>query len=447
MVTKVNARYPDYVEKERKNYSLYVLQVRALISICDGLKGSGRRVMWCARDGKKVKSATLAGSTMPIHPHSPPESVINTLTGKYVNNIPLLTGEGAFGTLLNPTHYGAARYTSVKMSDFSKDVLMADIDLIPMMDNYDNTQLEPKYFLPIVPLALVNPSEGIAIGFKSNIFPRSLNYIIDSQISYLQNTPLKKKDFVYFTSTKSKGKRDGNTPDGNIRWGFSGDFEWISTSEIRITKLPQGESHERYQRMLIDLVSREEIEDYIDNSTDKIDITVKGKKGSFNRDDVEGIVKRLNLYQTYTEILNVIDFDGERIVNYTAEELIKDFTTWRLTWYKKRYERLLMLLQKEIQRYLDVLIAIDKNVNTVSKSTKNKKELVDILVKLGIVNTDYISELPVYRFTKEQKELVERQLKEARVKEKLYQSLIKSEPKRKEIYIQELQQIKQKYGD
>ena len=43
----------DYVNEQRREYSLYVLQMRAIPSIADGLKAGGRRVLWTARDGKK----------------------------------------------------------------------------------------------------------------------------------------------------------------------------------------------------------------------------------------------------------------------------------------------------------------------------------------------------------------------------------------------------------
>ena len=101
-----------YVNDQRREYSLYVLQMRAIPHVADGLKAAARRVLWTARNGKHFKSATLAGATMPIHPHAAPEGAINTLAAPYGNNIPLLKGEGAFGTLLRPTAYGASRYTA-----------------------------------------------------------------------------------------------------------------------------------------------------------------------------------------------------------------------------------------------------------------------------------------------------------------------------------------------
>jgi DNA gyrase/topoisomerase IV subunit A len=166
----------DYINNKRREYSLYVLQSRAIPSLADGLKVSARRVLWTARDGKKYKSATLAGLTMPLHPHAPPEGTVNALAAPFINNKPLLDGYGAFGTLLNPNAFGAARYTSVKLSEFAKKVVFVDIDIIPMIDNYDSTQLEPKHFCPH--FQRINSRNH---GFQ--LFPFQISYLIFDNIT------------------------------------------------------------------------------------------------------------------------------------------------------------------------------------------------------------------------------------------------------------------------
>ena len=226
----------EYVNEQRREYSLYVLQMRAIPSIADGLKAAGRRVLWTAKDGKKYKSATLAGATMPIHPHASPEGAINTLAAPYGNNIPLLHGDGAFGTLLNPTAYGAARYTSVKVSEFTKDVVFKDIELVPMQDNYDGTLEEPVHFLPLVPISLLNPSEGIAVGFASNILPRALEDIIDDQIKHLQNQRIKEQWPGFYPTSSVVEHVEGN------KWEFFGESEQVNATTLRITQLADGAS-------------------------------------------------------------------------------------------------------------------------------------------------------------------------------------------------------------
>ena len=64
----------------------------------------------------------------------------------------------------------------------------------------------------------------------------------------------------------------------------------------------------------------------------------------------------------------------------------------------------------------------------------------------GIVHTEYIAQLPVYRFTEEEKNKVQQKLEEARKKQQEYEELLKSEDKRKQVYVSELTTILKKYG-
>ncbi|MGI0077974.1 MAG: DNA gyrase subunit A, partial [Nitrosopumilaceae archaeon] len=218
-----------YIEQERRDYALYTLQSRAIPALADGLKSAARRVLWIARDGKKYKTTTLAGATMPIHPHGPPEGTINTLAAPYGNNIPLLDGDGTFGTLLNPTACGAGRYTSVKVSKFTEDVIFRDIEIIPMMDNYDGSLQEPIHFLPLIPVVLLNPQEGIAVGFACNILSHAFEDIVASQIQYLRGKKVEDiaPFFTPFRARALKGEPDKNS---STKWLFHGQYSIKDTS-------------------------------------------------------------------------------------------------------------------------------------------------------------------------------------------------------------------------
>lgn len=427
-----------YINDQRREYSLFVLHHRAIPLICDGLKSAARRVLWTARDGKKYKSATLAGATMPIHPHASPESSVNTLAAHYGNNVPLLIGYGAFGTMLDPTAYGASRYTSVKISKFCKDVLFRDIEIIPMIENYDSTLMEPEYFLPLVPLVLLNPSEGIAVGFASSILPRDLSNIINAQIRILEGKKLKDEPAPTFLPTKSVAvKNEG-------KWEFRGEFDRINSTTIRVTKLPYGLLHSKFDDYLTKLKDREEILDSNDGSRDYIDIEIKFKRGSLDKDD-EVVLKQLNLINSVNENLNVINFDGNNVLSTNFNDLVTCFTEWRLGWYKTRYERLQRLLEEDIQKFMDIKIAIEKNVGGTVRKIKSRSELKDYLEAIKIVNIDYIADLPVYRFTEEEYKKVKDKIADSLKTLAEYKKLISSENERKTIYIKELKEIKKNY--
>ena len=430
-------RSSEYIDKSRRDYSLYVLQMRAIPSLADGLKAGSRRVIWTGKNGKTYKSATLAGLTMPLHPHDAPEGAINTLAAFYNNNIPLLTGEGAFGTLLDPSAYGASRYTSVKISKFAQDVLLKDIELIPMVENYDGSLEEPKHFLPIIPLALLNPSRGIAIGFATNILPRALEDIVDIQIMFLKGRKRITHDiFPYFVPIDGEAIEYEETDNGNIAYYFKGTVKRKNTSAVIVTSLPYGLSHEKFIDHLDALKEKDVVLDYEDRSKDVYNIEVKFKRGQ-----LEDPLQQLKLISREVENLTLIDFDGSSVLSVDPIEAIRLFTEWRLKWYLNRYERLRDELEVEIQKYKDILTAIDQDVGGKARTIGSRAELITFLKKIKIVHTDYIAGFPIYRFTKEEKAKVEAKLKDALELLKRYKQLIRSEDERKKVYISELRGV------
>lgn len=431
----------DYINIERRDYSLYVLQQRAIPHAADGLKSSARRVLWIGKDGKSYKSAVLAGATMPIHPHQAPEGAVNTLAAPYTNNIPLLKGDGTFGTLLNPTAYGAARYTSVKVSKFTQDVVFRDIEIIPMQDNYDGTLKEPKHFLPLVPIVLLNPQSGIAVGFASNILPHTLPDIIKSQLSILEDKP----NFIEETPelTPINQKATGWVENGTgYKAIFQGEFLRTGATTVKITNLPYGILHEKYKNKYLDpLEENGTILEYTDNSKNKYDIDIKFKRGVLRALDDDKILELLGLTNYVSENLTVISFDGTTVWHTTYQELVTQFCEWRLTWYYNRYERLADLLKIDIQKYKDILLAIDKNIGNAAIKIQSRTKLKEHLSHIGIIYVDYISDLPVYRFTQEERKKTELKLSEANKLLASYNNFLRSKSARREKYIEELNEI------
>lgn len=432
-----------YINNLRRNYSLYVLRNRAITSMCDGLKPAARRVIWTARNGNKYKSATLAGATMPIHPHAAPESTINTLAAPYGNNYPLLEGYGAFGTLIAPDAFSASRYTSVALSSFAKDALMTDIEIIPMQENYDSTIMEPVHFLPLVPIGILNPSDGIAIGHASSILPRKLADVINAQIDCLSNKPVADVApfFVPLNQTAELV---------NDRWQFRGSIERVDSTTVRITSLPYGTTHAKVvtneNSKLNKLLEDEIIVDYVDASKKQIDITVKFKRQVLAQYNDEQLLNMFGLIFQTSENLTVLNLQQDGVQQLTFPQYIEQFTNWRLTWYVKRYERLVGLAEAEMSRLADIMIAIQNEAGKVATTKQNKAVFREWLEKIGVVDTDYIASLPTYRFTIEERKKVEKQLVDVNRQMKEYKSIIESPVKQRNIYKKELKDLLAKYG-
>lgn len=432
-----NAKSSAYVNAERRSYSLYVLEHRAICALTDGLKAAGRRVLWMARDGKKYKSASLAGNTLCIHPHDLPTSAIDTLAGKYINNICLFNGEGAFGTRLMPKGaFGAARYTTVSVSAFCKDVMFADIDLIPMKENYDMSLKEPVHFLPLVPITMVNPSDGITIGFASTILPRSLEDIISDQINVLNGKNFKEKPptITFFEHPQQADNVDG-------RWAFHGKFEIQNKSTILVTDLPYGVDHPSFISHLDKLIEKDVIKDYVDQSAGQISITIKTPL-SFDAAEAE---KTLKLVSAENENITLIGLDHKTVQMPTYKEIVEQFTNWRLKWFYNRFEKQICQLEVELVRHQDVVTAAKANITKKLPEFASKVELCDWLKTLKITNIDYVASLPTYRFTKGEIIATQKMCEEIQGDLDALETLIHDPLAVKAVYIGELKEILANY--
>jgi DNA gyrase subunit A len=443
----------DYLLQEGRSYALYTIQFRAIPYITDGVKPGMRRVLWCARNGDKYKSATLAGLAVPLHPHAPPEDSIDTITGGYVNNIPLFDGYGVFGTLINPTAFGASRYTSIKVSSFTKDVVFRDIEIIPMVPNYDSTEMEPKHFLPLIPVAILNPTSGIAMGYATDILPRTLKDIVESQLEHLAGKEVKERA-PHFQPTHNPAIARLVDKKGVVRWHFRGEYKTINTTEVQITKLPYGVGHQEFidhLHGLLEAVDKEGkdisiLNDVIDSSKDVINILVKFKRGALADMSKEKLDLFLGIDKAKTENLTLVDFSGDAVTRLGYVDIIKQFTDWRLQWYTPRYERLLAMIEVDIRKYDDIILSIRKNVAGASKKTADRTELKEYIEAIGVFYVDYIADLPIYKFTEEELRKVEEKRLAALVTKQEYQDIIGSDTKRKNIYISELKEVLKKFG-
>lgn len=432
------------IRELNRNYSLYTISSRAIPHLTDGLKPAARRLLWKAKEGKRFKTATLCGSTLDIHPHGLPESAANTLAAFYGNNIPLMDGDGAFGTIVDPTEYGATRYTYMQVSAFTKDCMFRDIEIIPDMPNYDGSTTEPMHFLPLVPIVVLNPQEGMATGFACNILPRSLDDIIKSQLNYLKGKKFK-EPAPTFLPTENKASEKIIDKKGVGRWKFDAQIEVVNTSNVKIKTLPYNVQHSKYKAKLHKMIEDGVIASFSDDSKDKFSFNVTFKRGALRGKSDDEIRSMLGLSVLITENLNVVDFGGKAIYPTSYSEIIEDFSDWRLSWYKTRYQNLKALLEIDIQRYQDIITAIDNDVGSRARDVESRTELTDLLKSFGIVSLDYIANLPVYRFTLSEKQKTQDKLTEALKTIKHYNKMLKSEALRLDLYCDELTELLANY--
>lgn len=426
----------EYIDSMRREYSLYVMQMRAIVSEADGLKSSGRRLLFKARDGQTYKTQNLAAQTMELHPHGAPDDVACTLAAPFGNNIPLLQGTGLFGTYLSPKAYGATRYTDVKLSKFSKDVVFVDFDIVPMVPNYDMSLQEPKHFLPLVPIGLLNQTEGIAVGVSSSILPRALQDIIVQQINYLEGK--KVKDVLPYnapTDNRAVGMDDKG------RWEFRGDYTKTAHNTIIITKAPYGLGYDELIEHLEKLLEKEVIISYQDDSKDMLKISVTFKRGELASMSEEDVLRLLKLIRFSSERIVMVSFDGTAVVERTFSEAIQSFTQWRLQWFVNRYQHLLSKYEADLQYIKDYLLTVDSGMASKFVKQQSKIDLEAALRKLGVVNDEKIARLPAYSFTEEEYQKMLKKKKEVEGEIELCNGMLSSEQKRRAQYVSELKEV------
>ena len=429
----------EVIEEQYKPYAKYVVESRAIPRLSDGLKPVQRRVLWVGKRGAKdlVKVAKLGGATTSLHPHGNTaiEDTISNMAQNFTgtNNIPWFEGKGQFGSRLTGPGKGiaSARYVAVKLSQNFNAIFEHDTDLIKMIPNYDETESEPQSFLPIVPPVLLNPIQGIAVGFACNILPRDIEEVKKAQINYLLGKNIKSMKPYY---KGFKGEIVASEKEG--QWITSGVWE-LKGNTLHITELPIGTNRESFVSHLDKLEERDIISGYHDNCKEDFDFLIKLKKKDI---DIETTFK---LKANLNENITLIGFNDEVLERLTDVEVIQKFTDWRFSFYLQRFEKLLEHTDDELEFRKALLLVIKKGLFKTFPS-QTRKEIVENLRKHSIKD-DHIKrilQIPIYRFGKEEVVKLENEVKDLEMNKKEYTSLVKSEEKRKDFYVKEIKSLK-----
>jgi len=434
-----NMKITDIIETQYKSFSHYVIESRAIPRLSDGLKPVQRRALWAAKKVAKdwTKVSKLAGITMSNHPHGNVsiENSISSMAQDFAgaNNLCFFDGDGSFGSRITGPGNGisSARYVSVKLSKHFYDIFDVDSDLIKAIPNYDETDVEPDTFLPLIPTVLINSSSGIAVGFACDVLSRDLDQIKKSQIDYLENKKIKPLVPYYkgFRGRIEKGLSDE-------QWNTYGIFERVSSRIIKITELPLGFNRESYITHLDKLDEKGVIANYEDNCKEEFEFTVKLKEPIESDDD---IISKFKLMTTLNENITLIGFDGKVRERMTDVEVIKEFTDWRFSFYLDRFAKKLSDTDELLEFKKALLLVITKGLFKKFPN-QTKSDIIESLSNEGIKgeNITKILHIPIYRFGSDEIEVLKKEISDLEANKKEYQILTKSEDKRKAVYISEL---------
>ena len=405
----------QFVNHELINFSIADLE-RSIPNMMDGMKPSQRKVLFgCIKKGVYVdtKVAQLSGyiseHTSYHHGEISLQGTIIGMAQDFVgsNNMNLLVPSGQFGTrLLAGKDSASPRYIFTRLQAIVKTIFNEnDNKLLDYLDD-DGLSIEPKYYIPVLPMILVNGSEGIGTGYSTNIPCYNPDDIIENLKRLIVDPEAELKSMVpwYRGFTGTIELEEGS------RYITTGIYE-RSVNSIIITELPVGKWTQVYKEFLETLVDAGEILDYKNNSDDrKIYFKVIFQKTVL--DDLEakgGIIKYLKL-TSYINTSNMHVFDEKCVIRKMScpEEIIYRFYKVRKEHYiaRKKYliDKLsdtLGLLESKI-RFIKLVIS-EKLVIFNKKKDFIVKQISSVLPPLIKINDswDYLLDMKIHFLTEE----------------------------------------------
>ena len=328
------------------------------------------------------------------HGDSSLNAAISAMTQEFKNNAPLLKGEGSFGSRAVPVA-AAARYTFVKLSK-AYETYFVDTDIAP--ESIDPEDPEPEYYLPLIPWILVNGIKGIAVGFATEIQPRSIEQITKICKEYLSGKNIDNisipPHYPFFNGTFEE--RDDGV------WECVGTFN-RSGKTLNITEIPVDFDREKYIKILDKLQDDSQIVRYSEPKSKNKGFNFKITLSNKTKTDDISIEKMFKLRKSLNENLTVIDEDGNLKIFDKAIDIIKHFCDFRLKQYPVRYKKLINKATEDIRFKKEKIRFID-NVNNKEIDMKQPLKKIKIMAKSMHYNdadAQKLFQIPVYHLSQD----------------------------------------------
>lgn len=336
----------DFFANEVRGYSIYACQ-RTIPSGIDGIKISQRKVLFGMDKQfptQEVKVSIAAAQIMAVscYHHGSLEGVMINMAQSFPgsNNIPLLDGIGQFGSRLSPDA-AASRYIFTKLSTACKQMFKSVDDNILNWEEDDGTKIEPTFYLPVLPMVLINGASGMGTGYATSIPCHNPKDLKDAVLAILNNK--KPKQLIPWY----RGFTGSITNDGN-QTIISGVLEIVNTTQIVIKELPIGVYTIAYREVLNALEDKGLIKSYDDNSSEeKTEFVIKVSRETTALSMPE-LMKMFKLVSKDTPNLVVWNENGKIVRFDSTLDLLKWFVEYRLTKYEDR--RLYMISAAEAER-------------------------------------------------------------------------------------------------
>ena len=467
------------IEQEVKTsfleYAMSVIVSRALPDVRDGLKPVHRRILFSMYDtgirpGTPFrKSARVVGDVMGwFHPHGG-EAIYDAMVRlgqDFASRYPLVEPQGNFGTVDDPP--AAMRYTEARLEKLAMHLLDGiDEDTVDFEDNYSGERQEPTVLPARFPNLLVNGSTGIAVGMATNIPPHNLGEVIDATLHMIEHPDATASTITKFIKAPdfptggyilgNKGVRDALiTGRGSVKMRAVAEVEEIRKGRtgIVVTEIPYQVSRDRIMEKIAELVHDKkltgiaDLRDESDRKGTRLVIELK-------RDAVPQVV--LNQLYKYTQLQETFGVNMVALVDgvphtLNVAQVIGYYIDHQMVVVERRTRFRLAKAAARAHIVEGLLIALD-NIDDVveiirgSSDTDAARENLMERFELSEIQATHILDMPLRRLTELETSKLRDEYDELQKLINYLNGLLKSPAKRRALIGQELQEIREKFGD
>ncbi|MEM1229261.1 MAG: DNA topoisomerase IV subunit A [Pseudomonadota bacterium] len=403
----------EFTERSYLDYSMYVINDRALPHIADGLKPVQRRIVYAMSElnlsstAKYAKSALTVGDVLgKFHPHgdSACYEAMVLMAQPFSYRYPLVDGQGNWGAADDPKSFAAMRYTESRLSRYAElllsEIKQGTVDWVP---NFDGRIEEPKLLPARVPFALLNGSTGIAVGMATDLLPHNLNEVVSACVHLLERPKATIDDLM--THIKAPDFPTGaliTTPVADIREVYETGRGSIKSraryvredGDIVITELPYQASPAKVLEQIAAQMNGKSLPMLSDlrDESDHENPTRLVLVPRSNRVDVERLMSHLfastDLEKSYRVNMNLIGLDQRPGVKGLVP-LLKEWLTYRRDTVTRRLEYRLQKINDRLH-ILDGLLIAYLNLDEVIRIIRYEDE-----PKAQLMKTFKLSELQV----------------------------------------------------
>ena len=431
-------RVTEVFRDEVREFSIYDCE-RSIPSGVDGLKPSQRKVIYgmikkFPNSEVKVSIASAGIMEVSCYHHGDLSGVMVNMAQDFpgANNMPYLDPIGQFGSRIGPDA-SAPRYIFTKLNDNFRKIFRKEDEMILNYLEDDGSQIEPDYYLPIIPNVLINGAEGMGTGFACKILGYNPEDIRRECLAALDPKAKRTKLIPWYRGFS--GTVEKNAEGQAV---FTGCLEVVNTTSIKITELPIGSYTKAYREVLNSLEEKGIIKDYSDDSKESFTLfTIKCPRET-TTNSKEELLKLFKLVSRETENVTVW-LDTGRLKKFDS---VDDLLTWFVKFRTEKYEARRLKL---IDQYLaDLALANEKIrfikfyiANAKWFSTSKKAEIEERLTKEKFVHIDELMSIRVYNLTKDQIEKLEADIIELEKTLEYYRTTTAQK-----IYAKELKELK-----